>query len=487
MPAAKFVHGSIFRHIVVMSSTNAIGLTALFLVDLADLFFISLLGEQELAAAVGYAGSILFFTTSVGIGLSIAMTALVSKAIGEKDREKACHLVTNVLVAGFAICVVVAALVWMYTPDLLHLMGATGRTHALAVDYLQILLPSLPILGLAICGGAALRSVGDAKLAMWSTLAGGATNAVLDPIFIFALGLGLEGVAYASVMARLVLAIVALVGVFNKHRLFARFDFISMQSQLAAILSVAFPAILTNIATPIGNAFVTASIAKYGDGYVAGWAVIGRLIPVAFGMIYSLSGAVGPIIGQNYGALNFDRIEQALRNAMGFCFAYVLTVCLLIYFARNGLVSAFGLSGDSADFLVFFCTWVSISFAFNGALFVSNAAFNNLGYPSLSTLMNVSKASIGTIPLVLVGSYYWGAEGVLIGQMSGSVVFGIAGLAWALAKVKKMAIRHQQQISPSEALVSPAMPMTPFCSSRAYMCAEAEVADEEVCAQADVK
>ena len=93
MAQGKFVNGNIFRHIIVMSSTNAIGLTALFLVDLADLYFISLLGETELAAAVGYAGTIAFFTTSISIGLSIAMTALVSKAIGEQNKDKARRLV----------------------------------------------------------------------------------------------------------------------------------------------------------------------------------------------------------------------------------------------------------------------------------------------------------------------------------------------------------------------------------------------------------
>ena len=75
MTTAKFVQGSIMRHILVMSSTAAVGISALFVVDLIDIFFLSLLGEQELAAAVGYAGTISFFTTSIGIGLSIALGA----------------------------------------------------------------------------------------------------------------------------------------------------------------------------------------------------------------------------------------------------------------------------------------------------------------------------------------------------------------------------------------------------------------------------
>ena len=72
---AKFVTGSTMRHVIVMTATGSIGLIAVFVVDALNLFYISLLGQQELAAAIGYAGTLLFFSTSIAIGLSIAATA----------------------------------------------------------------------------------------------------------------------------------------------------------------------------------------------------------------------------------------------------------------------------------------------------------------------------------------------------------------------------------------------------------------------------
>ena len=82
---ARFLEGSLIRHISVMSATASIGLMAVFLVDLVDMIFISMLGRDELAAAVGYAGAILFFTTAFGIGMAIAAGALVARALGEGD------------------------------------------------------------------------------------------------------------------------------------------------------------------------------------------------------------------------------------------------------------------------------------------------------------------------------------------------------------------------------------------------------------------
>ena len=425
-----------------MSSTNAVGLTALFLVDLADLFFISLLGETELAAAVGYAGTIAFFTTSIGIGLSISMTALVSRAIGQQDREKARRLVINILVTGFIISSVVSAIAWYYTPQLVSLIGAKGITHDLAVDYLRILLPSLPILSIAMGAGAALRSVGDAKRAMYSTLAGGGVNAILDPLFIFTLGLGLHGAAVASVIARCAVAGVALYGVVNIHQLLARFNYQSWLADQKEIFKVAVPAITTNIATPIGNAYVTMMIASFGDSYVAGWAVVGRLLPVAFGMIFAMSGAVGPIIGQNYGAQLYDRVRLTLKRALQFTSCYVVIMALLIYLIQDYLIAVFGAQGDAAELIRFYCNWLCIAFIFNGVLFIANAAFNNLGYPTTSTVMNIGKATIGTIPLVYFGGLWFGAIGVVAGQAVGSIIFGVIAWVWAQKILKRFRPRN---------------------------------------------
>jgi len=475
MPKAKFITGDIFRHIVVMSSTNAIGLTALFLVDLADLFFISLLGEAELAAAVGYAGSIAFFTTSISIGLSIAMTAVVSKAIGQQNKARARQLVTNVMIIGFAISVLVASLVWTFTPELLSLIGAKDRTHTLAVEYLRILLPSLPILGLAMNSGAALRSVGDAKRAMWSTLAGGGVNAVLDPLFIFALGLGLPGAAVASVLARFAVAGVALSGVAYKHQLLAPFRLTKLLDDLREILTVATPAMMTNVATPLGNAYVTAAIAHFGDAYVAGWAVVGRIMPVAFGMIFSLSGAIGPIIGHNFGAHAYPRVRETLTKALWFNGAYVITISLLIFLAQDVIIAVFGVGGEAASVIGFFCTWISFSFVFNGAMYVANAAFNNLGYPSTSTILNFGKATFGTIPFVYFGGQWFGALGVLAGQAIGTIVFGLLALRMAFYVVERVTNKHDRHLAAEEQALEPRIPLAPFSSNCAYMCAEADV------------
>lgn len=198
-----------------------------------------------------------------------------------------------------------------------------------------------------------------------------------------------------------------------------------MTADILPLSAIAGPAVLTNIATPIGNAFVTEAISDFGDSAVAGWAIVGRLIPFAFGAIFALSGAVGPIIGQNYGAQKFDRIRSTMRDSFLLTLVYTLAVWIVLALAHDLIIAAFGASQEAAGLVTFFCLFVAGSFIFNGMLFVGNALFNNLGYPLVSTLFNWGKATIGTVPFIWAGAALGGAPGVLGGQAVGAVIVGL--------------------------------------------------------------
>lgn len=420
----KFVTGSLLRHILVMSGAGGIGLGAIFLSDLANIVFLSRLNDQAVLAAVGYASSILFFTTSIGIGLSIASTTLVSRALGERRRQRACRYSVNAHLANLAAGIVSAVLVLLAIPWLLTILGATGRTHDLAARYLYILTPAMPALTLAMTSAAVLRSAGDARRAMNVTLYGAVVNTILDPIFILVLDLGIDGAAWATVVARLAFMTVGLHGVIRVHRLIARPRLPAFVADVPAMASIAVPAILTNIATPVSNAYVTAAIASHGDDAVAGWAIIGRIMPVAFGAIYALSSSIGPIIGQNFGAGEDCRVREAFKLAIGVNVALTAVAWIVLALLSSSLISVLGATGDAASLISLFDIWLAPLFAFMGALFVVNAVFNTLDYPHYATLLNWARATVGTIPPVQLGSWIAGAEGVLVGHMAGGILFG---------------------------------------------------------------
>ena len=436
-PPAKFLTGNLLRHISIMSLTSSVGLMAVFLVDFVDMIFISMLGKAELAAAVGYAGAVLFFTTSFGIGMAIAGGALVSRALGAGDEDGAKRISTNALLFGVIFGIIFSAIVWLNLEALTGLLGASGETQDLAVSYLQIIVPSLPFLLVGMVGGAILRAHGDASRAMMATIYGGLVNAVLDPILIFGLDMELTGAALASVAARVAIAATALIPIFRHHGGLRRPNFPDLRLDLVPVATLAFPAILTQLATPIGQAYVTRAMAEFGEDAVAGMAIVSRLTPVAFAVIFALSGAVGPVIGQNFGANQNDRVRRAYWDGIIFTAIIVVFMAILLFALRGPIVGLFQATGISRELVFLFCGPLALAFFFNGTLFVSNAAFNNLGHPYYSTWVNWGRHTVGTIPLVILFASWFGAAGVLIGQAAGGMIFGLISVWLALRVMDK--------------------------------------------------
>ena len=430
----RFLRGSLMRHVSVMSFTASIGLMSIFAVDFVDMIFISMLGSAALAAAVGYAGTLLFFTTSISIGFSIAAGALVARALGARKVEDAREYASSVLFFGLIVSLFVVTAVFVAMPNILELLGAVGETKALASRFLRIILPTMPVMMGAMIASAVLRAHGDARRAMWATLAAGVVNAIVDPILIFGFNLGLEGAAIASVISRIVLLVAALYPVIRIYNGFSRLSFGQLKRDVAQVRSIAAPAVMANVATPVGAAIVTREMASFGTDAVAGMAVIGRLTPVAFAVVFALSGAVGPIIGQNFGAGFNGRVRSAFFAALKFVFVYVIVVAVILYLLRDIIAATFDASGDSLTLIMLFCGPLALAWFFNGVIFVGNAAFNNLGHPLYSTWINWGRSTLGTWPFILVGGAYFGAGGVLIGQAVGGIIF--AGIAiWLGLKV----------------------------------------------------
>jgi putative MATE family efflux protein len=426
-----FLTGSLMRHVTVMSLTSSIGLMAVFAVDFVDMVFIAMLGNEALAAAVGYAATVLFFTNSINIGLAIAAGSLVARAIGAGQAQAAARHATTVAALGLAVGLVAPVLVLAGLPWVLGFLGAQGEIAQLATRYLWILLPSMPVMSLAMIAMAVLRAHGDARRSMLATLYGGVLNAVLDPILIFGVGLGLDGAALASVAARVTILITALLPALRVHAAFARPDPREITQGFRAALALAIPAVLTNIATPVGAAILTREIGRHGTEAVAAMAVIGRLTPLAFAVVFALSGAIGPIIGQNHGAGRPDRVRGAFDAAVIFTAAYVLAAAAILFLLRGPIADLFAAPGQTRALIYLFCGPLALASFFNGVIFVANASFNNLGHPGWSTAVNWGRHSLGTWPFVVAGGALGGAAGALIGQALGGVIF--AALAWVLA------------------------------------------------------
>lgn len=436
---ARFVTGSTMRHVVVMTFTGALGLMSMFLVDLLDLFYLSLLGKTEITAAIGYAGTVVFTNLSLCIGTGIAAAVLVARNLGAGRPERAREFATSCFMYSCILSAIFSGLIALSADWLLRLLGANGEALDLAKQFVWISSPGFVVLAGGVACSFTLRGLGDARRAMYVTLVVAIVIAILDPIFIFGFGWGIQGAALAGVIADICSLAVGIRNVHRVHNFFAPPSLARLRADMREISEIAVPAMLTQLATPFANAYVTRAVAPFGNEAVAAAAIIGRVIPVAFGIIFSLSGSVGPIIGQNYGARLYDRVRRTLTDGLIFATVYTIITSALLFVFRHEIAELFRASGRTHELVLFFCSFIAASWAFAGAQFVASAAFNNLGHPNTSTVFNWAKATVGTIPFAIYGAEVAGPEGVMVGVAIGSIIFGVASVAWAYRIVAKVA------------------------------------------------
>ncbi len=411
-------------HVVRMTLTGALGIGFMFLIDAANLFWISTLGVERLVAALGFAWMIQFFAVSTGIGMMVAATATVSRLIGQHDIIGARRQTSVNALIAFCVQALVAVGIFAFRHQLLALAGAIGETEREAARYLAIAVPTLPVMALGMMGSAVLRAEGDAWRAMSVTLTSGLVTMVVDPLVIVVLGLGLKGAAISVIFARAFSAALSIWYVLRVHDLAGRIKWQDVVQRARPFGVIAIPATLTQLSTPFGNAVVTGLMAQYGDGAVAGWAVVTRMTVLAFGGIFALSSAISGIFGQNYGGNALERVRLTYVDALRFCAIYVGLAWAFLALATGPATTLFSMGAEATQVLRAFTMLAAGGWLFAGGLFVANAAFNALGRPILSTLFNWLRDGLLLWPLAAGMGAQFGAAGVVYGQALAAVVAG---------------------------------------------------------------
>ncbi|MGH1356330.1 MAG: MATE family efflux transporter [Thalassovita sp.] len=436
MSQAKFTTGSTMRHVVVMTLSGSLGLSFMFLVDFLALFWVSQLKNEALVAAIGFAGTIQFFVISISIGMMIAAVALVSRALGQGRRRRARRIATTAMIYGVSSQVVISIIVFFFRFPLLRLSGAEGEVLDAAASFLAISLPSLPLIAAGMMAGAILRSIGDALRSMLVTTSAGVFAMGLDPLFILYFDWGIEGAGAAIVLSRAAMAVFGFYWLLKTHDILAKPALPDLTLYLGAFATIAIPGIATQISTPVGNWILIRAMAEQGDSAVAGLGVVMRLTILSFGGIFALSGAIGGIIGQNAGAGLKDRVARAYVDSLKFCALYTVIIWVVLGLCSDLVSQVFGLSGDGAAVVRTFSLYAAGTFVFTGALFVANAAFNNLGKPFWSTMVNWSRDGLLMGPLAFVLGGMFGAAGVIMAQALANSIVGIGAGYWGWRYVR---------------------------------------------------
>jgi len=413
-----------------------IGIIAVFFFNLVDMFFIGLLGTTSLAA-VSFTMPIAMLVMNLAIGLGIASSALIARAIGANEQKRAQHYVVASLLLTTIIASIMLVLGLSFNDKLFLLLGAEPTLLPVIWQFMQFWWPGAWMMMFMIVINSSMRAVGNTKLPSMMMLGSAVLNAILDPILIFGVGpiegMGIAGAALASTICW---AIVVVVMVYSLAKIdllhWAQLTLKELISIWQRLTVIGIPAIVTNVLVPIASGILLAMIAPMGEQAVAAFGVGARIEPFAIVVILALTSTIPVFVGQNFAAGQHERIWQALSISVKFILIWQLAVWLLLWLVSPLIAMIFSQDPVVIEKVGHYLMLMPIGYAGMGIVLCANAALNALQHTGVSMLLNLLRLSAFYVPLAWIGGQYYGFEGLLLGASIGNLVAGL--IVWGLIR-----------------------------------------------------
>jgi Na+-driven multidrug efflux pump len=434
---ARFTQGSVAQHIVVTASTSALSLFAIFLVDILTLVYVSMLHDPVLLAAVGIAKVLLFFNSALTTGLIIAATAVLSERIGHRAVRSVPRLAASLMLMVVMVSGLGAALQLALVVPITHWLGAEAATYEAARSFIWLTLPFTVLQAVMQMSAQMLRTTGDNRRALTVVLSAAATLAVADPFFIFVLDLGLKGAGIAFAVSAGVSASIGVYWVCRRIGLVFTRNLKLLRLHAGRTFRLALPAMAANLATPVGLAYLVASLSTFGTSALAAMTVLDRVLQFSYCAFFALPGALAPVLGQNIGANRDDRVRSAIVFSRRMVVCYGLAVWLMLILCGGMIADLYQLGAEARAVFIAFCWWGGGLWVVIGLDFVAIAVFITMKKSWWVAVFAWLRATAGTVPFVLAGTHWFGSSGALPGMFAGNAVIALISIATASLTAKR--------------------------------------------------
>jgi len=384
------------------------------------------------------------FGSLVGVGAS----TLVSVKLGQKDYDTAQNILGNVVTLNLIIGIGFSILTLLFLDPILYFFGASEDTIPYARDYMVIILLGNVVTHMYLGLNALLRASGHPQKAMIATITTVIINTILDPIFIYSFGWGIQGAAIATILAQTISLVWQFKTFTNKSELIhLRRGIYKLRSKIAKnTLAIGMSPFLMNLAACFIVILINKGLKEYdGNLAIGAFGIVNRIVFLFIMIVMGLNQGMQPIAGYNFGAQQFHRVDRVLKLTIYGATAVTVTGFLIGELMPELAVSIFttheGLLQLSAKGLRI----VVIFFPIIGFQMVTSNFFQSIGMASKAIFLSLTRQLLFLVPCLLVLPHFWGSTGIWISMpisdLAASIVAGI--MLYRQFKIFK-AHAHQQ-------------------------------------------
>ena len=406
------------------------------LYNLADTYFVSLIGNDSVTAAVSNLLALMSIIQAIGFTFGMGSGNVVSRLLGKRDRKSADTVFSSTLVVSCLSGLLILGLGFIFLTPMLKMFGCKdAETLMYAKDYARWLLISAPIMCMSFVLNNVLRAEGKAVLSMIGLVVGAVINVALDPILIFWADLGIEGAAIATCVSQL-LSFLVLLFMFVSGKTIVCFHVKSISRKWEVykdVFATGFPSFCRQILASLCTVFLNTAafecgVQKYGteDGGKAAQAALG-VVNKVFMLAFSLSLGIGqgyqPVLGYNYSAKRFDRVKSAYLFTLFFSTAIMTAFATVCAIFAGQVLGLFKVSAEAKEIGALALRLQCICMPLLPLNFMAGLTYQSVGNKALASLLSISRQGLFYIPAVLSLPNIWGLFGV---QLSQSVADGFA-------------------------------------------------------------
>ena len=416
--------------LVKTSIPTIIGILVMVIYNLTDTFFVGILNNKSMTAAIGIVFSFMSFIQAIGFWFGYGSGNIMSKKIGENE-EKEAEIISSIgILFAIVIGILIAILSCFFVLPLSKFIGGSASENLLnfTVEYLKVIIISIPFGLYSITLYNQLRLCGNVKDGMIGLLIGMAVNIVLDPVLMFVFKFGFIGAGYATLIGQITGCIV-LTNLSEKNGNIAvdlkkaRIN----KDRVYHILAGGMPNFSRQSITSIALILLNVVAAKYGDGVIAALTISSRILALAYMIMIGWGQGFQPICAMNYGAKQYDRVKKAFKFAVIGGTLFLIIAAILLYIFSEPLIKT--MSNDNEVILVGaeILRMQCITMPLLGYFAISSMLMQNIGQYFWASIISISRQGIFYIPLLYILSNIFGQFGIYLLQPVADVLsFGLA-------------------------------------------------------------
>ena len=363
------------------------------------------LGVQALAA-IGSTGSLMFFVIGWLNGLTSGFAIMVAQCFGAKKEDRMRHYVAMSVYLSVAFALVMTIGLTLANEPILRLMNYSEEIMPEVKAYMGIIYAGLLVTVAYDALSAFLRALGDSRSPLYFLMISAGINVFLDIVFIVVMGMGVEGCAYATVIAQAISAFCCFIYIVKKYPILhlRKEDFRYSWNSVKKLLGLGIPMALQFSITAIGTIIVQGAVNVYGETYMAGFSAAGKLQNILTTVFVAFGATVATYVGQNRGAGRIDRVREGVRCTQYMILAWSVIVMILMFFFGKYMTCIFVNSSEtdvlavSVEYFhtVFWC------YPFLGSIFLYRNTLQGMGYGLVPMMGGIFELAARTIIVLLV-------------------------------------------------------------------------------------